>query len=292
MKSELFRFLIFFFFLTFVGSAIANFVTKDKQYLYADGGIQISGESQKNLITDYFSFLERLILGSGGKTNSGEYVYEHILIRLGPTLHLAIFAIVFGTFFAFTLSLYSLYIQSHFLKKTLYSFSNLILSTPVFVFAVLLLIVFFYKLEFFPPGGYKPWNLSYVVLPGVTLGIRTFARLNLFLLDEIWKENESAYVTLLKTRNYPWSHIVFKEVFLKVLPLALVIIVLDFGSLLSGAMVVEEIFFFPGIGKSLYYSIKSMDLDLLSAVLVFSGITFYVLNRFGFYIQSKLSGTP
>lgn len=290
MKSELFRFFLFFFFLTLISSAIADYVTKDKQYLYADGGISIQEEVTKNWLQKYILFLDRLIFGYGGKTDSGENVYSHILIRLGPTFHLASFAIIFGTILSYLLSLYSIFLRSDFFKSLLYSFSNLILSTPVFVFAVLLLVVFFYKLQWFPPGGYESWNFLYIILPGVTLGIRTFARLTLYLLQEIWKEADSEYVTLLQTRNYSWLHIVFKEIFLKVFPLSLVIIILDFGSLLSGAMVVEEIFFFPGIGKSLYYSIKAMDMNLLSILLVFSGVIFYTLNRFALKFQLKLSG--
>jgi len=290
VKSELLRFVLFFVLLTLISSAITDYVTKDKQYLYADGGISIQEETKNNLFLRYIHFLDRLFFQYGGKTDSGEIVYSHILVRLGPTFHLAIFAIVFGTTLSYLLSLYSMYLRSNFLKSLLYSSSNLILSTPVFVFAVLLLVLFFYKLQWFPPGGYESWNFLYIILPGVTLGIRTFARLTLYLLQDIWKEGESEYVTLLQTRNYSWKHIVFKEIFLKVFPLSLVIIILDFGSLLSGAMVVEEIFFFPGIGKSLYYSIKAMDINLLSILLVFSGIIFYTLNRLVLQFQIKLSG--
>ena len=67
----------------------------------------------------------------------------------------------------------------------------------------------------------------------------------------------------------------------------LVIVILDLGSLLSGAIVVEEIFFFPGIGRSLYYSIKSMDRELLSVLLVYSGVMVYVMNRIGFMYQES-----
>lgn len=63
---------------------------------------------------------------------------------------------------------------------------------------------------------------------------------------------------------------------------------MDFSSLLSGAMVVEEIFFYPGIGKSTYTAIKNMDENLLIALLLYSGTIFYLLNRVARYFQSKL----
>ncbi|TGK81300.1 ABC transporter permease subunit [Leptospira noumeaensis] len=290
MKSEVFRFLYFLLLLSCISSFVSEFHTKDKSYLYADAGISEIQNKQNDFLSSYFLFWKSLIFESGGKTDNGETVYSHIGSRFFSTLHLAIFSILFGSFFAFGFSLAATYFRS----KVLYDFvsfsSNLILSTPVFIVAILLLIVFFYRLDLFPPGGYEFGNTYYVVLPGITLGSRIYARMSLYLLPEIRKEADSKYVQLLLTRSYPWSHIVGKEVFLKVLPIALILLVLDFGSLLSGAMVVEEIFFFPGVGKSLYYSIKSMDTQLLATLLMYSGILFYVLNRIGFYLQRFFSG--
>ncbi|MDF3819537.1 ABC transporter permease subunit [Leptospira sp. 96542] len=290
MKSEIFRFVFFFFLLSLIVSFISQYRTQDKSYLNADVGFYEDSLPKENYIFSYFYFLRDLIFEGGGKTDAGENVYSHIAKRLLPTFHLASFGVLFGAFFSMGLSILSLYYRSDPFRMILVSISNLILSTPVFVVGVLLLLVFFYQLELFPPGGYESFNTYYVVLPGVTLGSRVFARQTLYFIDEVWKEASSSYVTLLKTRSYPWSHIVFKEIFLKVLPISLVILVLDFGSLLSGAMVVEEIFFFPGIGKSLYYSIKSMDQKLLSSLLLYTGVLFYVLNRITLIAQKRLSG--
>lgn len=290
MKSEVFRFLYFLILLSCISSVVSEFHTKDKSYLYADVGMTVTATQEKDFLSTYLQFWKSLIFESGGKTENGEEVYSHIANRFLSTFHLAIFSLLFGSIFAFGLSLCATYFRSR-LFYDLVSFSaNLILSTPIFIVAILLLIVFFYRLEVFPPGGYEPGNTYYVVLPGIALGSRIYARMSLYLLPEIRKEADSKYVQLLQTRSYPWSHIVGKEIFLKVLPVALILLVLDFGSLLSGAMVVEEIFFFPGIGKTLYYSIKSMDTKLLATLLMYSGILFYVLNRIGFYLQRFFSG--
>lgn len=290
MKSEVFRFLYFLLLLSCISSFVSEFHTKDKSYLYADAGIMVTSTQEKDFLSTYLQFWKSLILESGGKTENGEEVYSHIANRFLSTFHLAIFSLFFGSIFAFGLSLCATYFRSSIFYNIVSFSANLILSTPIFIVAILLLIVFFYRLEVFPPGGYEPGNTYYVVLPGIALGSRIYARMSLYLLPEIRKEADSKYVQLLQTRSYPWSHIVGKEIFLKVLPIALIILVLDFGSLLSGAMVVEEIFFFPGIGKTLYYSIKSMDTKLLATLLMYSGILFYVLNRIGFYLQRFFSG--
>lgn len=290
MKSEIFRFLYFLLLLSFISSFISEFHTKDKSYLYADAGLTEIQSQEKSFLSSYVQFWKSLVWESGGKTENGETVYSHIGTRFLSTFHLAIFSLLFGSFLAFGLSLAATYFRSGILYDIVSFSSNLILSTPIFIVAILLLIVFFYRLEWFPPGGYESGNTYYVVLPGITLGSRIYARMSLYLLPEIRKEADSKYVQLLQTRSYPWSHIVGKEIFLKVLPIALILLILDFGSLLSGAMVVEEIFFFPGIGKSLYFSIKSMDTKLLATLLMYSGILFYILNRIGFYLQRMFSG--
>lgn len=290
MKSELFRFLYFLLLLSCISSFVSEFHTKDKSYLYADAGITEIQSQEKGFLSSYLQFWKALVWESGGKTENGETVYSHIGTRFLSTLHLAIFSILFGSVLAFALSLAATYFRSGLFYDIVSFSSHLILSTPVFIVAILLLLVFFYRLEWFPPGGYESGNTYYVVLPGVSLGSRIYARMSLYLLPEIRKEADSKYVQLLQTRSYPWSHIVGKEIFLKVLPIALILLVLDFGSLLSGAMVVEEIFFFPGIGKSLYFSIKSMDTRLLATLLMYSGFLFYILNRVGFYLQRFFSG--
>ncbi len=294
MKSEFLRFLLFLFLLSFIASALASFRAKDKIYTFADGGLTSSTEladqsSTYKILSDYITFTKSLLDGSA-KTSAGESIYIHIGSRLLPTFHLALFSIIFGAGQGIFFSLWALYLRSRNLHLFFVRLSEIILSTPVFVFGILLLIVFFYQLDLFPPGGYEPFRTYFVVLPGIALGSRVFARVYLFQAKEVWLESESSYVLLLLTRFYPWRHIVFVEIFRKVIPFTLIVILLDFSSLISGAMIIEEIFFFPGIGKSLFYSIKAMDTSLLAALLLYMGIVFYLVNRTGLYFQKLLSG--
>ncbi len=295
MKSEISRFLLFLFILSIFASLLSSFRSQDKIYAFADGGLASITENNSKAsfilssIKDYFEFLSSLISFSA-ETATGESIYSHIGMRLIPTVHLAIFSIIFGAGSGVFFSLYSLYRKSERIKDVFARISEVILSTPVFVFSILLLILFFYQLDLFPPGGYEFLNSYYVVLPGLALGMRVFARIYLFQVREVWSESKSSYTLLLLTRGYPWKHIVFKEIFRKVFPLTLIIIMLDFSSLVSGAMIVEEIFFFPGIGKSLFYSIKAMDTKLLATLLLYIGIVFYTMNRIATHWQSVLLG--
>jgi peptide/nickel transport system permease protein len=138
-----------------------------------------------------------------------------------------------------------------------------------------------------PPGGYKLGSVSYLILPSLSLGVRVYARLQLYLSSQSRIELDSPLFKLLETRGIPRNLILFKNLFPKLLPTFIVLVILDLGSLLSGAMVVEEIFFFPGIGRSLYYAIKSMDKDLLSVLLIYTGSMIYIMNRAALLYQDS-----
>lgn len=264
----------------------------NQAYLYADSSFskEESFLKQQTFSSQIFSFIKGIVTFRSGKTISGESVWKHISSRVLPTLHLAIFSVGWGSLFAISAAFLVSKNEKSAFKKGFLFLSDCILSTPIFVVAIVLLLIFFVQLEWFPPGGYEPWNTTYVILPGVALGSRVWARIYQFALSFTEIELASPYAEVLRARGYSKSRILWNHILLKIFPLLFVLILLDFSSLLSGAMIVEEIFFFPGIGKSMYYAIQTMDPELLSALLFYSGITFYVFGRFSVRFQENLTG--
>lgn len=289
MAKEFFRFLIFFLFLSLLSLALVRLRVVDKAYQYTDSGL--SEETIKELSSktsfseDFFDLYAYLFLIKEGKTESGENVLSHLADRILPTLQISILAILFGIITSILFSMY--FLDSPKLLSATDFISKFILSTPIFIFSLFLLIFFFYKWEILPPGGYKFGSISYLILPSLSLGVRVYARLQLFLSSQARIELESPLFKLLETRGIPRNTILFKNLFPKLLPTFIVLVILDLGSLLSGAMVVEEIFFFPGIGRSLFYAIKSMDQVLLSILLVYSGSIIYLMNRTALLYQDS-----
>lgn len=278
-------------FLSLLSLALVRLRVIDKAYQYTDSGLSeetIQELSSKTSFTeDFFDLYAYLFLIKEGKTESGENVLSHLAERILPTFQISVLAILFGII---TSILFSMFFLNS--PKFLYSIdflSKLILSTPIFIFSLFLLIFFFYKWEILPPGGYKFGSVSYLILPSLSLGVRVYARLQLFLSSQARIELESPLFKLLETRGIPRNAILFKNLFPKLMPTFIVLVILDLGSLLSGAMVVEEIFFFPGIGRSLFYAIKSMDQVLLSILLIYSGSIIYIMNRAALIYQDARS---
>jgi len=295
LKDESIRFLSFIIILLIVTSILTSLRIKDSQYLLTDSGVNERDLSSLRKIKSTTEILSDSIYSffflDFGKTLTGESVNSHILERLEPTFVLSFFAILIGSFFGVLFFLLVIYFNNNYFESFFLVFSKLILSTPIFLFAILLFIIFFLELGLLPPGGYERGDISYLILPGLSLGIRTIARIFIFGTEESKAEINSPLIRILKTRGYSQNIIVFKYIFYKVLPLIIILIILDLSSLLSGAMIVEEIFFFPGIGKSTFTAIKNMDENLLRALLIYSGIIFYCMTRFARFLQFKLTNT-
>jgi peptide/nickel transport system permease protein len=293
LKDEFFRLLSFIVILLIVSSILTSLRIKDSQYLLTESGVRerdIASLRKVKSTKEVFSeSIHSFIFLDFGKTLTGESVNSHILERLEPTFALSFFAILFGSFFGVLFFLLVIYFNNYYFEAFFLFFSRLILSTPIFLFAISLFIIFFLELGLLPPGGYERGDLSYLILPGLSLGIRTLARIFIFGTEESKTEINSPLIRILKTRGYSQKIIVFKYILYKVLPLIIILIILDLSSLLSGAMIVEEIFFFPGIGKSTFTAIKNMDENLLRALLLYSGIIFYCMTRFARFLQFKLT---
>ena len=293
LKDESIRFLSFITILLIVTSILTSLRIKDSLYLLTDSGVKEKDISSLRKIKSTTEVLSDSIYSffflDFGKTLTGESVNSHILERLEPTFVVSFFAILVGSFFGILFFLLVIYFNNTYFESFFLFFSKLILSTPIFLFAILLFIIFFLELGLLPPGGYERGDISYLILPGLSLGIRTVARIFIFGTEESKAEINSPLIRILKTRGYSQHIIVFKYIFYKVLPLIIILIILDLSSLLSGAMIVEEIFFFPGIGKSTFTAIKNMDENLLRALLIYSGIIFYCMTRFARFLQFKLT---
>ncbi|TGK29676.1 ABC transporter permease [Leptospira yasudae] len=292
MQGEISRFFLFLVALIFFSVLFGHLRSINQEYLYADSSVskEESFLERKTFPSQVLSFVKGILTFQSGKTASGESVWKHISSRVLPTLHLAIFSVGWGSFLAIAIALIVSKNEEGVSRRAFLFLSNLILSTPVFVVAVVLLLIFFVQLEWFPPGGYENGNTMYVILPGIALGSRVWARIYQFALSLAEIELKSPYAKVLRARGYSKNRILWNHVLLKILPLLAVLILLDFSSLLSGAMIVEEIFFFPGIGKSMYYAIQTMDAELLSALLFYSGLTFYLFSRISLRFQENLTG--
>ena len=132
--------------------------------------------------------------------------------------------------------------------------------------------------EIFPIGGYKPFDIRYLALPAITLGIGAaayYTRLTrTAMIDELTQDYvRTAHSKGIGDRSVLWRH-TFKNAFGPVLSQ----IGLDLGFFLGGVVVVERIFSWPGIGKLAVDSIVTADVPLILGTVLFGTLCVVLAN--------------
>ncbi|MBQ0750047.1 MAG: ABC transporter permease [Roseovarius sp.] len=155
-------------------------------------------------------------------------------------------------------------------------FSQMGIAIPAFWLSMLLVLLFAVKLQWLPPGGFPGWDdpmetLRALVLPTVALALvqaAVLARVTRSAALEVMRQDfvRTAQATGFSPRRILWGH---------VLPNALIPIVtivgLQFASLVTGTIVIENVFYLPGLGRLLFQSIGNRDLITVQAlVMLFS----------------------
>ncbi|MGB0099007.1 MAG: ABC transporter permease [Nocardioides sp.] len=150
-------------------------------------------------------------------------------------------------------------------------------SIPVFWLGMMLVLLFAVRLGWLPAGQAGSWQ--HLVLPAVTLSLYPMAhvaRLARASMAEVLREPfiDSARARGLRTRSIVWRH-----GFGNAAAPVLTIVVLQAGALLSGAVAVEYVYSWPGLGQLALQAIQFRDFPLVQAIVVFGAITFVVLNQ-------------
>lgn len=158
------------------------------------------------------------------------------------------------------------------------------IAVPGFVLGLLLILLFAVVWRIFPPGGYVPFtedplgNLRDLVLPMITLGTGTVAinlrQIRASMLEVLHQDYvRTAWAKGLKRRRVYYIHALRNAL----MPL-LTIVGLQVGAILAGAVVVETIFLWPGIGQLAVQSILAKDFPMVQGVVLLSALSYMVVN--------------
>jgi len=231
------------------------------------------------LVGRYFSWVGNALTGDFGMSHSfGVPVSDLIVERLPLTISLALFGIIFTVVLALTLGVWAAANHRGPGDWGVMFLSQLGIAVPAFWLSILLVLLFAVKLRWLPPGGFAGWDqpvqaLRSLVLPTVALALvqsAVLARVTRSSLLEVMRQDyvRTARATGFSPRRVLWLH---------VLPNALVpiitIIGMQFAALVTGTIVIENVFYLPGLGRLIFQSIANRDLPTVQAlVMMFAGI--------------------
>jgi len=188
------------------------------------------------------------------------------------------------TFAAMTLAMliaFPLGILTALKKNSIWYALNMILSAiglaiPGFLLGILLIILFSVQLKFLPISG--SGGFEFLILPAATLAISLSAFLTRMIHTAVAGELSQPYVLLAQSKGLSEFHIFFRHVLKNAMIPIIIIMGLQLGALLSGTIVIESVFSWPGIGTLLITAIRQRDFPMIQGVALFLAALYFLLN--------------
>lgn len=238
------------------------------------------------LVVRYLDWVSGLLVGDFG--NSWTYktpVSELIADRIWVSLPLAIYALIFSTLIAFPAGILAASRRGGTSDVTIMGATQLGVAIPNFWFAMILVLIFAINLRWFSAGGFPGWEnplqgLKSLTLPAIALALpqaAILARVMRSSLLDILAEDfiRTARAKGLTRRQALWRHAVQNAL----IPV-LTIIGLQFSFLLAGGIIIEQIFFLPGLGRLIFQAISARDLIVVESVVMLLVFTVIMVNFF------------
>ena len=225
----------------------------------------------------YFRYLQRLVHGDLGRSYlQRSEVSELIASRLPASLLLMVGAIFCELAIGLTMGVIAALRRGRMTDRILMVLSFTAVSAPQFVAGILLLYIFAVKLGWFPIGGYG--TASHLVLPSLTLGLLGagwYARMmRSSMLDVLHQD----YIRTARAKGLPRLSVVFGHALPNALLPIVAMIGIDIGLFMSGIVVVESVFGWPGIGQLAWQAIQRVDIPIIMGVTLVSAVAIVLGN--------------
>ena len=225
----------------------------------------------------YFSYLGRVILhfDFGSSYINGQPVMKNILSKLPVSFSVAFNAIACASIIGIPLGVLSAVKQYSAIDTTLTVQSLLFASAPGFVIGMLLLLIFSLRLKWLPSFGIDSWK-SYV-LPMFSLGIPYAAQQFRFTRSSMLETIRTDYVRTARAKGAPEKRVIWKHALKNALLPIITVIGVNFGALLGGAIVIENLFSIPGLGTFIVTGIKQKDMPVVMGGSIVLAIMFSLI---------------
>jgi len=232
----------------------------------------------KPLWVQYVSYLSHVVRGDFGRSfQTNEAVSKQIAQRYPATIQLAFGSMFVALLVAFPLGVISAIYRNSWIDNLARFFALIGVSMPSFWFGPLLIIAFAINHTWFPVSG-RDEGLRSLVLPSMTMGLALAAILTRMIRVSLADELTQRYVTTAIAKGVTRSRAIFGHALKDALIPVITVLALQFGSLLTGAIITEQIFSWPGLGRLLIQSISTRDYPQVQASILVIALTYIFVN--------------
>ena len=230
----------------------------------------------------YFDWVSGMLTGNFGTSYTYRTpVAEMIGDRLWVSLPLAIYALTLSTLIAFPAGIYAAARRGGPGDVAVMGATQLGIAVPNFWFAMVMVLIFSINLRWFSAGGFPGWEkgfgggLKSLTLPAISLALPQAAILARVMRSSLLDTLSQDYMRTARAKGLTQRQALWRHALRNALIPVLTIIGLQFSFLLAGAIIIEQVFFLPGLGRLVFQSISQRDLIVVESVvmlLVFSVI--------------------
>jgi peptide/nickel transport system permease protein len=211
-------------------------------------------------------------------------VLDLIVEKLPVTLQLATMAMVIALAIGVTAGILSAVNKNSWIDYVVSVVSLLGISTPNFWLGIMLIFVFAVTLGWLPASGYvspfeDPWqSLATTIMPAFVLGNAIAGVIMRHTRGAMLQALSSDYVRTARAKGLSESKVVLKHAMRNALTPVITLGALEFGTLLSGAVLTEQIFTIPGFGKLIVDAVLNRDYAVVQGVVLVTATTYILLN--------------
>lgn len=234
----------------------------------------------------YFLWLKAVLVGDWGYSiRTGRPVLDEIVLRLGPTLQLGGLAMVISLLVAVPVGMISAARRGSKLDGTVTVLSFAGISTPVFWLALLLQLLFSVQLGWLPSAGYQSIGdgsfidrLRHIIMPAAVLSLATVASWSRFIRSGMIDVLNQDYIRTAYAKGRGEKSVLFLHALRNAMIPAVTVIAVDFVTIISGAVITETVFAWPGIGRLFMESMDGRDYPMLMGLMMMGSLAIVVAN--------------
>ncbi len=245
----------------------------------------------KPATTRYWFWVSGLLSGQTGMSSSYDTPTAELLLqRLQVSLPLALLAMVLTVLVAFVLGIYAASRHNRLGDISVMSLSQIGVALPSFWLAILLILLFAVHLQWVSAGGFPGWSaeegggpveaVKSLLLPALALAAVQAAILARVMRSSVLEVMREDFVRTARAKGLTKRAVLWKHVLRNAMIPVITVMGLQFGNLITGAIVVENVFVLPGIGRLVFQAIANRDLVVVRDVVMLLAAVVVVINFF------------
>ena len=233
----------------------------------------------------YLAWLGGLVTGDLGTSYTyGVPVWELVRERVGLSLPLALISMVLSTAVAIPLGVLAASQRNRLADVGVMGFAQLGIAVPSFWFAILLILLFAVHWQVLPAGGFAGWEagvwpaVKTLMLPAVALALPQAAILARVTRSSVLDTLGDDYVRTARAKGLTRRAALWRHALRNALIPVVTIMGLQFSFLLAGTIIIENVFYLPGLGRLIFQAIAQRDLIVVKDLVMLLAATVVVVN--------------